>query len=424
MNPTPQAMKTEITILGGGLVGMAAAIAMHELGLNTLLIDQSPALRSSNPEAAASNKGVLATPWDARVYAISPKNVEWLTQLGIWQYMHVERVANVNTMQLMTDDADLPLMLSALDAHHTSLATIVEASQLQQAMVKRLQALNIAVLNDTQCQDLTAFDRHIAIQAETKAQDGNANNATQTHIESQLLIAADGANSWVRSSMHLNVESKPYAHTAIVANFRVEQFHDGIASQWFLHDSDHENCILAFLPLASINGVHTISIVLSVSDTFAAKLMALSDVEFTEHVKQMSHDALGVMTLETARHTFPLRLQTSEMISEHVVLIGDAAHVVHPMAGQGVNLGFRDIIDLTRTLQQKSPMQKLYDTQLLKKYTRSRKADVANIQLLTDGLFKLFSMQSPVLQKVRQLSFNATKLAKVKQLLLKVALAQ
>jgi 2-polyprenylphenol 6-hydroxylase len=94
------------------------------------------------------------------------------------------------------------------------------------------------------------------------------------------------------------------------------------------------------------------------------------------------------------------------------------------MAGQGINLGFRDIIDLTRTLQQKSPMQKLYDTQLLKKYTRSRKADVANIQLLTDGLFKLFSMQYPALQKVRQLGFNATKIAKVKQLLLKVALAQ
>lgn len=421
MNPMPRAMKTEITILGGGLVGMAAAIAMHELGLNTLLIDQSPALLSTAPETASSNQGGLATPWDARVYAISPKNVEWLTQLGIWQYMHAERVANVNTMQLMTDDADLPLMLSAIDAHHTSLATIVEASQLQQAMVQRMQALNIAVLNDTQCQDLTAFDRHIAIQAETKAQDGNA---TQTRIESQLLIAADGANSWVRSAVHLNLQSKPYAHTAIVANFRVEQFHDGIASQWFLHDSDNENCILAFLPLASINGAHTISIVLSVSDTFATKLMALSDVEFTEHVRQMSYDALGVMSLETTRHTFPLRLQTSEMISEHVVLIGDAAHVVHPMAGQGVNLGFRDIIDLTRTLQQKSPMQKLYDTQLLKQYTRSRKADVANIQLLTDGLFKLFSMQYPALQKVRQLGFNATKFAKVKQLLLKVALAQ
>lgn len=424
MRPMPQAMKTEITILGGGLVGMAAAIAMHKLGLNTLLIDQSPALDSTIPDRAAPNQGALATPWDARVYAISPKNVEWLSQLGVWQYMNMERVANVNKMHLMTDDADLPLMLYALDAHHTSLATIVEASQLQQAMIQRMQALNIAVLNDTQCQDLTSFDRHIAIQAETKAQNGNAKNATQTRIESQLLIAADGANSLVRSAVHLNLQSKPYAHTAIVANFRVEQFHDGIASQWFLHDSDNENCILAFLPLASINGAHTISIVLSVSDTFATKLMALSDVEFTEHVRQMSHDALGVMSLETTRHTFPLRLQTSEIISEHVVLIGDAAHVVHPMAGQGVNLGFRDIIDLTRTLQRKSPMQKLYDTQLLKKYMRSRKADVVNIQLLTDGLFKLFSIQYPALQKIRQLGFNATKFAKVKQLLLKVALAQ
>ncbi len=225
------------------------------------------------------------------------------------------------------------------------------------------------------------------------------NQKVEQVIESQLLLAADGANSWARSTLRMDKHAKPYAHTAVVANFRVAMPHHGVASQWFTHDAAGENSILAWLPLPSIDDHHFVSIVWSVSDAYADCLLQMPDTEFCETVSAMGANTLGEMTLVTDRAKFPLSMQSTEIVSAHTILIGDAAHVIHPMAGQGVNLGFRDIIDLTSVLCNKQSMQTLYDPQLLKQYARKRKVDVRNMQLLTDGLFQLFAQQNVVMKK-------------------------
>jgi ubiquinone biosynthesis UbiH/UbiF/VisC/COQ6 family hydroxylase len=392
----------DVAVVGAGLVGLAAAVAMHQQGYRVALVDRQ------NPE-----KIFAQTPnvWDARIYAISEKNKAWLTNLGVWQHLNVSRIATMQGMEIWADASDAPLELSAEDMHAQGLGEVIEAGALSKVLLEKVQALGITTFFEVVPEKLMVSP-HQATLTLKSSQD------TQLTLSTDLLLAADGSQSWVREQCGFFVKRNDYDHHGLVANFNAENNHQHIARQWFISGEDGHVQVLAWLPLPD----NLISIVWSASASLTESLLQLSPDALAEKVAEAGNHALGKLVLATPPVAFPLALQKVEPVFlQSVVLLGDAAHQVHPMAGQGVNLGFRDVEDLIETLKNKRPYQSINDTQLLKKYARARKVDVAKMVFLTDGLYQLFDSSSELIKKVRNLGFEATKHRLLKSILLKQA---
>jgi 2-octaprenylphenol hydroxylase len=391
-------LRTDVAIVGAGLVGLAAAVAMHQAGFSVVLID------SRNPTSA----NFADDAWDARIYAISPKNAQWLGDLGVWPLMNKSRIGQMQSMEIF-GEADSSkaeqtvITLSSNDVNADCLGYIVESKSLMQALLKQAAALGIQTRFDSPCEAISNTQDNAVLRL-----------PHQQTIESTLLLAADGNHSWVRQQLNMPMQQKSYEQTAIVANFTATKTHGNIARQWFVQDAENHNSILAWLPLPD----NTISIVWSVSTNYADTLLMLSDEEFTHAVKLAGNGILGDFKLLSPAVKFPLSLQkTSTLVQNSVVLVGDAAHQVHPMAGQGVNLGFRDIVDLIDTFKTKHQYQALNDSSLLKQYARTRKVDILNMVLLTDTLYHLFKSQNAAIKAVRSWGLSATNHQAIKKLL-------
>lgn len=396
-------LKTDVTIVGAGLVGQSAAVAFAQAGYAVILVDSQANIQVNTTIPAD------LTIWDQRIYAISPKNVKWLTDLGVWTLLDACRIGEMQAMEIWGDDTTTPLRLSAEDENANNLGVIVEESALKNALLQRVQALNIQTIFGSSCNELSATRQ----QATLYLDNGSV-------IESTLLLAADGANSWVRQQMNIGVQQKPYHQTAIVANFATEKSHDNIARQWFIQKDTINSGILAWLPLPG----NKISIVWSASTQYADSLLSLGKDEFTQQVMQAGHAVLGDLSLLNDTAAFPLVLKRAELMAMNsVVLIGDAAHRIHPMAGQGVNLGFRDVVDLMQILISKQSYQSISDESLLKRYNRVRKTDLLNMLVLTNGLYHLFESENTVVKKLRNWGLTATNYKTIKKMLVASALA-
>lgn len=399
-----ETLRTDVEIVGAGLVGLSAAVAMHQAGFSTVLVD------SKNPAEA----NFVDETWDTRIYAISPKNALWLSDLGVWQLMNTSRIGQMQSMEIFGDTENstseqVPITLSSSEVNADCLGYIVESKSLMQALLKQVETLGIPTRFDSPCETVTNTLEKAVLQL-----------SHQQSIESTLLIAADGSHSWVRQQLNMPMQKKSYEQTAIVANFTATKPHGNIARQWFLQDSENHPSILAWLPLPD----NTISIVWSVSTDYADKLLLLSEDEFTNAVKLAGNSMLGDFKLLSPAVRFPLNLQKTNILAQHsVVLVGDAAHQVHPMAGQGVNLGFRDVVDLLDIFKTKHQYQALNDNSLLKKYTRTRKVDILNMVLLTDSLYHLFNNQNSAIKTVRSWGFSAAKHQAIKKLLVSNAVS-
>ncbi len=400
---TKRNLKTDVTIIGAGLVGLSAAVAFAHAGYAVVLVDSQ-----TNVQANAKEPAEFAI-WDQRIYAISPKNAMWLADLGAWSLLDASRICEMQAMEIWGDATATPLKLSAEDENADNLGFIVEERALKNALLQRLQAFDIQTIFGNTCSKLSSTSH----QATLYLDNGQV-------IESTLLLAADGANSWVRQQVNIAVQQKPYHQTAIVANFATEKSNGNIARQWFIQEDAANRGILAWLPLPD----HNISIVWSASTQYAESLLSLDKDEFTRQVMQSGDAALGALTLMGELAAFPLTLKKAEVITKNaVVLIGDAAHRVHPMAGQGVNLGFRDVIDLMQTLASKNPYQSISDAGLLNRYNRMRKADLFNMLVLTSGLYHLFESENTVVKKVRNWGLTASNYKAIKEMLVANALA-
>lgn len=363
-------MNHEILIVGGGLVGAAAAVALKQQGLDVALLEIRP------PETDFSK---LEYGWDARIYAISPVNQNLLQSLGAWP--SESRIQAVFRMDVRGDGGGR-IEFNAADIPAPRLTCIAENRWLLAGLWRQIRALEIPVITE-------AAER---LETDVQTASLTLNNGQTLHAE--LIIGADGANSWVRRQAGICVKESPYRQHGVVANFHAEQDHHGTAFQWFKNGD-----VLAYLPLPD----KKISIVWSTREP--EKLTGLSPEDLAAAVAEQGGNVLGKLSPLSPAFAFDLVLRRPEStVSQRILLMGDAAHTVHPLAGQGVNLGFGDVAEFAR-LSRNAADAGAY--QLLKQYARNRLEPVRTMQLGCDGLFHLFNEKHlPALPWLRNTGLN------------------
>ncbi|GAB1720665.1 MAG: 2-octaprenyl-3-methyl-6-methoxy-1,4-benzoquinol hydroxylase [Nitrosospira sp.] len=388
-------MKFDVVIIGGGLVGASLALALKESDLKIALVE--PRLPSPPPDDDS---------WDARIYAISPGSAHFLRDCGAWQELDKARLAPVYEMAVFGDDPAARLDFSAYDIGSAELAFIAENRQLQNAVWNTLkrQKKHIRIYCPLQCAAITWTDTL----AEIQLTDGSS-------VQAALVVGADGLNSWVREQASIKITRRSYQQTGVVANFRVEHSHRNIAYQWFRRDG-----VLALLPLPD----EMVSMVWSANEERAKTLLDLSETKLCQEVADASFRTLGDLQLVTQAAAFPLNfLHVKSLVQPRLALIGDAAHGIHPLAGQGVNLGLRDARELAAILADRGMQSDCGDFFLLRRYERARKEDILAMETATDGLHRLFQNANPTLVRWRNMGLGITNwLPFVKNMLMQHAL--
>ena len=397
-------MQYDVVIIGGGLVGASLAAALKDSGLSLALVEAGA--NDSLREASINDD------WDSRIYAISPGSRRFLEQSGAWSQLDKSRIAAVEEMRVFGDPGPSTMLgtgskleFSAYQMGVAELACILENRALQHALWQVLQQQdNLAILQPARCAALSFSDQA----AELTLEDGRT-------LTAKLIVGADGRDSWVRNQAGISAAPVDYQQHGVVANFSCTLPHRGIAHQWFQPDG-----ILALLPLPG----NRVSMVWSVSPGRAKELLALSAEQLCAQVSAASQHTLGDMQVITPAAAFPLRLLTLPQISANrVALIGDAAHNMHPLAGQGVNTGFRDARQLAQLLIDRGGCSDCGDAQLLRRYDRKRREDIYTMQATTYGLKNLFCNDDPLLRTLRNVGLNATnQIAPLKKLLMQHAL--
>ena len=381
-------MDCNVAIVGAGLVGASLAAALGRAGLEVALVEPAPPVPPGEE-------------WDSRVYTISPASREFLDELQVWTALDADRVQPVARMAVFGDAPDSRLEFSAYDAGVATLAFVLESGRLAHALWERLARLeHVRRLAPARCERLEIEADRAALALE----------GGQT-IRAELVVGADGARSWVRRAAGLTAHATGYGQLGVVANFATSKPHDGTAFQWFRPDG-----VLAYLPLPG----NRMSMVWSTREVHGRELAGLSPPELCRRVGDAGRAVLGDLELITPAQAFPLQRMTAEsMIAPRVALVGDAAHVVHPLAGQGVNLGFGDAATLARTLAQREPFRDCGDRAVLRRYERSRAEAILTVRAVTDGLAKLFALPGGAAARVRNLGLNLTdRSAVVKNLLI------
>ena len=367
----------DVVIVGGGLVGLSLARALARSGLRQALIEPQPAV------------ALPAEPsWDSRVFALSPGSAAFLDDCGAWQRLPQDRITRVEAMQVHGDTEDARLHFSAYEAGLRELAFIVEGGRLLHAMWEGLSGLA----------DLRIYRPAGWTSLELDAAHGVLRLDDGTEITARLVIGADGAESRVRAQAGIRVSPGDYGQLGVVANFSCARPHRGTAFQWFRRDG-----VLAMLPLPG----DRVSMVWSIAEEQGRNLLALPAAELAVRAETASQGVLGALQLITPAAAFPLKhTRVTQFTKARVALVGDAAHNVHPLAGQGVNLGFRDARALAEVLTTRGPQRDCGDYALLRRYERARREDVLAVHLATDGLQKLFNNDIVLLARARNLGLK------------------
>jgi len=378
----------DLIIVGGGLAGASLAVALRDSRLRIALVEHQPPARPAG--------------WDARIYAISPANVDFLEAIGAWRHLDAARMAPIRGMQIF-GDAGGRLDFSAFDTGVGELGWILESSLMACELWESAKRQgNLTLFCPARPASLEF--RHDAAVLHL---DGDAS------LSARLLVAADGRDSWVRQAAGLVAVNTPYGEKGVVANFACALAHHNIARQWFTDDG-----VLAYLPLPG----DRISIVWSAPDQLADELCALPAGELCARVAEAGQHVLGELDLLTPAAAFPLRLmRVPQTVAPRLALIGDAAHGIHPLSGHGINLGFQDARELAGILAATQPWQDIGDEHLLQRYQRARREETLLLQSTTDGLRRLF--RASPLGPLRNLGLNLTnRLPFIKNTLVRYAL--
>jgi ubiquinone biosynthesis UbiH/UbiF/VisC/COQ6 family hydroxylase len=381
---TSQIRTVDVIVVGGGIAGKACALGLAQLGLQTIQI--APDLDQAVPAPQGSE-------WGQRIYAFSPGTQKLLAHLQVWDAIDHSRMQAVRDMRIFGDRGEKhdQLHLSAFEAGTPQLAWIGESNVIE-------HTLDQASRFQSKLERIT--DVVESIEVDSAGAILRLNNGSA--LQAQLVIAADGANSPIRTKLGISAKEESYSQSAVVANWICTNAHLDTAYQWFLPGGD----IVAMLPLPN----KQVSMVWSTSPENAAELLKLDQAVWSEKFSLIANGAiakqLGVLTLNSTPAAFPLRrIRASRFIgleeNPKVALIGDAAHVMHPLAGQGLNLGLRDVATLLNILSKRESFRLPNDKVLLRRYDRQRQGDTSALLWVTDKLKKLFSASSGTEKQLR-----------------------
>lgn len=389
-----QIVRSDICIVGDGAVGKVAALGFSQAGLRVTLLSAASAGSISKPALEDHQD------WDVRVYALNHVAHGLLDSLKVWNALDLKRVTPIEAMKVFDADIDGQqninkissgeIAFDAYGAYETELAWIIEDKNLNHALDTALQFASNITRVSGQAVDLIQNENEAVLAL-----------ATGEKIATQLVIGADGAQSWVRGSCDIDWDYRSYHQQGVVTNFACEKPHHGVAHQWFVGDKG----IIALLPLSD----NKVSLVWSAPDVLAQEILKESLPSLAVRLSKYAYEVLGELTPLQPENikAFPLRfIKPHSMIAERVAFIGDAAHVIHPLAGHGMNLGFADVQSLLSCVTKREAHRDCGDARVLRRYQRARKEEVALMQMTTDGLERLFASQLPPLKLVRNVGLN------------------
>jgi len=360
-------MRADLLIVGAGMVGSALALALQHSGLEILLLDGSPlSIKPFDQQSA----------FEPRVSALSAASQRILERLGAWQGISERRLSPYSDMRVWDGSGTGQIHFSAASVHAEVLGHIVENRVVQDGLLERLHDSEIGLLANARLE-----------QMRRSGDDWLLTLADGRTLRAPLVIAADGANSAVRRLTGCETREWDYLHHAIVTSVRCAQPHQATAWQRFTDQGP-----LAFLPLLRDGQQDWCSIVWSTTPEQAEHLMALSDEGFCAELERAFEGRLGSVLQADPRVCVPLRQRHAKRyVAEGLALIGDAAHTIHPLAGQGVNLGFLDAAVLAEELQHAYERgERLADIRVLSRFERRRMPHNLALMAAMEGFERLF----------------------------------
>jgi len=392
-------MKThyDIIIVGAGMVGatLACGLAEEAEQLSIALIDASEPKLDWDSES-----------YDMRVSAITRASQKLFKEVGVWEYIIEQRISPYQEMFVWDAAGKGELHFDSADMGESDLGHIIENRVIVKALHQRIKELpQIELLCPAKLEKIEFNQDKNIVTLENK-----------TELTANLVVAADGSRSWVRQQADIAVKGWDFDQAALVTTVKTEKYHQDTAWQRFLPTGP-----LAFLPLTEGYS----SIVWSTSPEEAKRLTEISEEKFANEIEQAFESKLGKITSVAGRAVFPLRLfETLNYVKPRLALVGDAAHTIHPLAGQGVNLGLADVASLMDVIVESLNDKKdIGDLKVLRRYERWRRSENRAMIIAMDGLKRLFGSELSAVKELRSLGLDITnKITPLKNIIMQQAM--
>jgi 2-polyprenyl-6-methoxyphenol hydroxylase-like FAD-dependent oxidoreductase len=343
--------RTDVCVRGAGIVGTSLALALARQGLRVVL-------QSATPSAAPST--------DVRAYALNRASMQLLDDLKVWDALPSDAVTAVHDMHIEGDAHRSTLRFSSWSQGVDALAWIVDAAALQSALDEAVR-----------------YAPHV--------------QRSDTAVAASLVALCEGKASAAREQLGVRFTPSAYGQRAVAARLVSDRPHAGAARQWFRSPD-----VLALLPFDRPQRERSYALVWSLPDARADQMMALDAAGFEAALAEATGGGAGTLTLGSERAAWPLMLaQADPVCGPGWALLGDCAHVVHPLAGQGLNLGLADVETLARVIRERERWRGVGDEKLLRRYARARELPTFAMAQLTDGLLHLFAHKAPAVRELR-----------------------
>ena len=380
----PQAVEYDLVIVGGGLVGASLACALGDTGLRVAVLEAVPPGDPGQPS------------YDDRTIALAFSSRRIFEGIGVWADIVDRSVCPIEHIHISDRGRFGLTRLHAADMGIEALGYVAETRALGFALYERMARFeNVELICPAEVRGIESGGSHREVVVEHDGQ--------ERHIRARLLVAADGGNSVVRRAAGISSHRRAYGQTAVVANVTPGHSHSNTAYERFTRTGP-----LAVLPMAA----DRCAVVWSVEDEEAEAMLRWSDEEYLAHLQERFGDRLGRFSRAGKRVAYPLALtHVDEFIGPRLVLVGNAAHTVHPVAGQGFNLGLRDVATLAQVLvDAAADSRDLGEAAVLQQYADWRTRDNRRVAVFTDGLIRIFANDFPPLAFARNFGLLAVDL--------------
>ncbi|MFT2111521.1 UbiH/UbiF/VisC/COQ6 family ubiquinone biosynthesis hydroxylase [Marinomonas sp. 2405UD68-3] len=373
----------DVAVIGAGMMGGVTASLLAQNSLSVALIDPS------------SGKVKLSSPpyYDTRVSALSTASQLLMERAGIWKTLPIERLLPYQSMKVWDGLGTSEIEFQSTDFGVMSLGCMVENAVLTDALMTQ----------NTSFKNVDTFFGERVVEFDSQEKEVVITLSSGKKIRSALMIAADGANSFVRQEADFQCREWDYGHCAIISTIEIDRSHENTAWQAF-----GEEGVLAFLPLPRVEGRHFVSIVWSVSPEDAEQLCQLNETDFCQRLSYALSGHFVVLAELSQRLSIPLKQRhATEYVKNRIALVGDAAHTIHPLAGQGANIGFADVEVLVDIVSSAFKRQDdIGRLALLRRYQRARMLNNLQMAAGMESFKRTYTTQNPIIVQIRNMGMN------------------